>query len=390
MSNEIAIKVENVSKTFRLPHEKSGSIKSIVVNFWRRDKSYEKQKALEGITFEVKKGEFFGIVGRNGSGKSTLLKLLAGIYTPDTGNIHVDGKLTPFIELGVGFSPELSGRENVYLNGALLGFDHKEMKAMYEEIVRFAELERFMDQKLKNYSSGMQVRLAFSIAIRANTPILLLDEVLAVGDASFKAKCDEYFDKVKKDSGQTVVLVTHDMAAVQKYCNRAILINDGKIELNGEPGEISNQYTLENFEEKPQEDSNNKNLSNYIKRLEITRRSPLIMSDKDNLGLSIVYELNESIDVYLGIAVKYNGISILEHNSLSINIGSEKSKKYRVNYELPLESFNTSDLVVDVAIFNKANKQLLGYKTSSTLFKVKTKTKYTGGVMLSKGSWTIE
>ena len=264
------------------------------------------------------------------------------------------------------------------------------MKAMYEEIVRFAELERFMDQKLKNYSSGMQVRLAFSIAIRANTPILLLDEVLAVGDASFKAKCDEYFDKVKKDSGQTVVLVTHDMAAVQKYCNRAILINDGKIELNGEPGEISNQYTLENFEEKPQEDSNNKNLSNYIKRLEITRRSPLIMSDKDNLGLSIVYELNESIDVYLGIAVKYNGISILEHNSLSINIGSEKSKKYRVNYELPLESFNTSDLVVDVAIFNKANKQLLGYKTSSTLFKVKTKTKYTGGVMLSKGSWTIE
>jgi ABC-2 type transport system ATP-binding protein len=153
MAGDIAIKVENVSKTFRLPHERTTSIKGAVVNFWRRNRTYEKQKVLTDVSFEIKKGEFFGIVGRNGSGKSTLLKLLAGIYSPSEGSIQINGKLTPFIELGVGFNPELTGRENVYLNGALLGFSRKEMNSMYKEIVEFAELERFMDQKLKNYSS---------------------------------------------------------------------------------------------------------------------------------------------------------------------------------------------------------------------------------------------
>ena len=177
--DEVAIKVSHVSKSFKLPHEKSNSVKSIVVNPLKK-RTYERQEVLKDINFEIKKGEFFGIVGRNGSGKSTLLKLLAGIYSPDKGSIQVNGKLTPFIELGVGFNPELTGRENVFLNGALLGFNRKEMSTMYDEIVEFAELEKFMDQKLKNYSSGMQVRLAFSIAIRAKSDILILDEVLAV------------------------------------------------------------------------------------------------------------------------------------------------------------------------------------------------------------------
>src|SRR5580704_9615782 len=172
MSDNIVIKVESVSKTFRLPHEKNTSLKSAVINFYRRKRTFEKQQVLKNVSFEIIKGEFFGIVGRNGSGKSTLLKLLAGIYSPSKGNIHISGKLTPFIELGVGFNPELTGRENVFLNGALLGFSRKEMAAQYDDIVQFAELERFMDQKLKNYSSGMQVRLAFSVAIRANTDIL--------------------------------------------------------------------------------------------------------------------------------------------------------------------------------------------------------------------------
>jgi ABC-2 type transport system ATP-binding protein len=193
MSDEVAIKVENVSKTFKLPHEKANSLKSAVVNFWHSDRTFENQKALSDISFEVKKGEFFGIVGRNGSGKSTLLKLLAGIYTPSKGEIRINGKLTPFIELGVGFNPELTGRENVFLNGALLGFSRKEMEVMYEDIVKFAELRRFMDQKLKNYSSGMQVRLAFSIAIRAQSDILVLDEVLAVGDSNFQSTHDSGF-----------------------------------------------------------------------------------------------------------------------------------------------------------------------------------------------------
>src|ERR1017187_9842497 len=169
MAEEIVITVDHVSKTFRLPHEKNNSIKSAVINFYRRRRTFEKQRVLNDISFDIKKGEFFGIVGRNGSGKSTLLKLLAGIYSPSRGSITVNGKLTPFIELGVGFNPELTGRENVFLNGALLGFNRNEMNALYHDIVAFAELERFMDQKLKNYSSGIQVRLAFSIAIRAKS-----------------------------------------------------------------------------------------------------------------------------------------------------------------------------------------------------------------------------
>lgn len=244
--DEVAIKVDHVSKTFRLPHERAGSVKNMLVNFARRKKGYEIQQVLKDVSFEIKKGEFFGIVGRNGSGKSTLLKMLAGIYTPSSGSIQVNGKLTPFIELGVGFNPDLTGRENVFLNGALLGFNRKDMEAMYDDIVEFAELERFMDQKLKNYSSGMQVRLAFSIAIRAETDILVLDEVLAVGDEAFQRKCNDYFEK-QKGAKQTIVLVTHDMQSVQKYCTRAMLINDGEIVEIGDPDLVSEKYTKLNM-----------------------------------------------------------------------------------------------------------------------------------------------
>lgn len=241
---DTAIKVENLSKTFKLPHEKNASVKSALINF-RRRRTYELQHALRDVSFEIKKGEFFGIVGRNGSGKSTLLKLIAGIYAPTRGNIKINGSLTPFIELGVGFNPELTGRENVYLNGALLGFSRKEMNAMYKDIVEFAELEKFMDQKLKNYSSGMQVRLAFSIAIRAHSDILLIDEVLAVGDAAFQAKCMDYFADLKQ-KGKTVILVTHDMNSVRSMCTRAALITNGKMEMIGDPEYIAELYEKQN------------------------------------------------------------------------------------------------------------------------------------------------
>jgi ABC-2 type transport system ATP-binding protein len=240
-SNEIAIKVADVSKAFILPHEKKNSIKSLFVSMFRGRRTYEHQQVLKNISFEIKKGEFLGIVGRNGSGKSTLLKLISQIYTPDHGSITVNGKLTPFIELGVGFNPDLTGRENVFLNGALLGFNREEMLAMYDEIVTFAELERFMDQKLKNYSSGMQVRLAFSIAIRANSDILVLDEVLAVGDEAFQRKCYAYFAELKRNK-KTVILVTHSMDSVQQFCNRAILINDGQIVESGNPAKVAGEY----------------------------------------------------------------------------------------------------------------------------------------------------
>lgn len=248
---DIAIKVEGVSKTFKLPHEKHTSIKSAFVNFYKpHKKGYELQKALDNVSFEVKKGEFFGIVGRNGSGKSTLLKLLAGIYSPTAGSIHVNGKLTPFIELGVGFNMELTGRENVFLNGALLGFSRKEMQAMYKDIVEFAELEKFMDQKLKNYSSGMQVRLAFSIAIRAESEILLIDEVLAVGDAAFQRKCFDVFRELKKQK-RTIVLVTHDMSNVERFCDRTLVLDNGDFVTLTSSQDASSIYARINAEQAP-------------------------------------------------------------------------------------------------------------------------------------------
>lgn len=239
-NNDIAIKVTGISKTFKLPHEKNSSIKSIILNPFKK-RTYEKQEVLKDINFEIKKGEFFGIVGRNGSGKSTLLKLLAGIYSPDKGHILVNGKLTPFIELGVGFNPELTGRENVFLNGSLLGIGRKEIKDMYEDIVEFAELEKFMDQKLKNYSSGMQVRLAFSIATRVDAPILLLDEVLAVGDVAFQRKCYNYFKDLKRKN-KTVILVTHDMDVVREFCDKAVLISEGRLQFEGSAQETAREY----------------------------------------------------------------------------------------------------------------------------------------------------
>lgn len=232
--------VDHLSKSFKLPTERSWGLKQAIFNRFKGIKGYTKQEVLKDISFTVKKGEFLGIVGRNGSGKSTLLKILAQIYIPDSGSITVHGSLVPFIELGVGFNPELTGRENIYMNGAMLGFSNEEMDQMFDDIVQFAELAPFMDQKLKNYSSGMQVRLAFSIAIRARGDILILDEILAVGDAAFQEKCNQYFASL--DKSQTVILVTHSMENVREFCDRAILIDQGKIIEEGDPEVVADAY----------------------------------------------------------------------------------------------------------------------------------------------------
>lgn len=312
MSKEVAIKADGVFKAFKLPHEKTNSVKSAFLNFIQRKRGYEMQHVLEDVSFEIQKGEFFGIVGRNGSGKSTLLKMLAGIYTPTKGSIAVNGSLTPFIELGVGFNPELTGRENVYLNGALLGFNNKEVEAMYDDIVNFAELERFMDQKLKNYSSGMQVRLAFSIAIRARSDILILDEVLAVGDAAFQQKCYDYFYKLK-ETGKTVVLVTHDMGAVKQFCTRAMLLSDGKITVLGKPEEVALEYERLNF-------SANKQTSKEedVKKIK-TLNSDGKQINSFEYGQQIVFSMEmpkgERIGI-VGFIVQKNGEEVFATNTL--------------------------------------------------------------------------
>jgi len=239
------VEISKLTKSFKIPLEASSGVKQQLINILKGRKGYRVFTPLKDISFTINEGDFFGIVGRNGSGKSTLLKTIAGIYTPNSGNVKVHGSLVPFIELGVGFNPELTGRENIFLNGALLGFSHEEMESMYSAIVEFAELEDFMEERLKNYSSGMQVRLAFSIAIRAHADILLLDEVLAVGDEAFQKKCYSYFDKLKREK-RTVILVTHDMAAVERFCTKAAFIEDGHVKMIGKPYRIAAAYSRSN------------------------------------------------------------------------------------------------------------------------------------------------
>jgi ABC-2 type transport system ATP-binding protein len=235
-----AIDVRGVTKTFLLPHQLRTTFKEHFLHPFDRTE-YERQEALRDVTFSVEEGEFFGIVGANGSGKSTLLKIIAGIYRQDEGSVEVNGQLSPFIELGVGFNPELNARDNVRINGTLLGLSKRELEERFDEIIAFAELERFVDQKLKNYSSGMQVRLAFSIAIQVPFDVLLLDEVLAVGDASFQEKCFAVFDDIRA-AQKTVVFVSHDLGSVAAFCSRALWLQQGRVAYLGDAAEVVERY----------------------------------------------------------------------------------------------------------------------------------------------------
>jgi ABC-type polysaccharide/polyol phosphate transport system ATPase subunit len=238
--------VDHVTKRFVVPHERRNTLKERVLHPVRRS-GVHRFEALDDVTFAVERGEFFGIVGRNGSGKSSLLKCLAGIYRTDAGEIYVDGRMSTFIELGVGFNPELAARDNVVMNGVMLGLSPREARERFDEVIRFAELEEFVDLKLKNYSSGMHVRLAFSVMIQVRADILLVDEILAVGDANFQQKCFDVFFRMR-DEGKTVLFVTHDMAAVQRFCHRAMLLERGRIVAIGAPEEVADRYLELNFE----------------------------------------------------------------------------------------------------------------------------------------------
>jgi ABC-type polysaccharide/polyol phosphate transport system ATPase subunit len=241
----VLIDVQGVAKTFRIPDQRVDTIKERLAHPLRQIE-YRELKALRDINFSVHEGEFFGIVGRNGSGKSTLLKILASIYRADTGRIRIAGRLAPFIELGVGFNPELTARENVELNGVMMGLGRRQARNRLDSVLDFAELRDFVDLKLKNYSSGMMVRLAFAVMVGADADIMLVDEVLAVGDAAFAQKCTDVF-RDKRAAGKTLVLVTHDMAAVQAFCDRAMLIHDGQQRYLGDPEEAALRYYRLNF-----------------------------------------------------------------------------------------------------------------------------------------------
>ncbi|WP_438717063.1 ABC transporter ATP-binding protein [Enterococcus sp. AZ109] len=364
MNNEVAVKVEHVSKSFRLPTESTTSLKRTLVNYFKGVKGYREQNVLRDISFEVNKGDFFGVVGRNGSGKSTLLKIISQIYVPEKGAVEIDGKLVSFIELGVGFNPELTGRENVYLNGAMLGFSEKEIDEMYNDIVDFAELSEFMSQKLKNYSSGMQVRLAFSVAIQAKSDILVLDEVLAVGDEAFQRKCNDYFMQARKEK-KTIILVTHSMEAVRKYCNRALMIDKGEVKVLGTPDEVANQYSLDNVFESGSstviegEGKSNQEVSN-VKNLQVKLLSKDLLDSEDRyVEFEVTYEVDKAIDTYIAFSLTDIDRNVWMYNDNSMERMTKGSGIKRMRYKCELDKINQCKLQLTVSVRNEKSEPLV-------------------------------
>lgn len=377
-----ALIVTSVYKDFKLPHDKVSSVKSLFTHAFKRNKTYEVQHALRDINIDIKEGEFFGIVGRNGSGKSTLLKILAGIYQPTKGEVYRNGKLVPFIELGVGFNPELTGRENVYLNGALLGFTRKQINDMYDDIVEFAELERFMDQKLKNYSSGMQVRLAFSVATHAEADILLVDEVLAVGDAAFQRKCFEFFKELKALK-KTVVFVTHDMSAIREYCDRALLIEGSKVKLVGTAQDIAREYTQLFMDD--QSRHGNKEAGDRWGNGDAHITSVKAKLKGDYINVDVTIEINNDIDklIYGLHIVGQDGSEITAMNNRMIKapdiISARAGTQYAMSWEM-LNVFNDGNYFVTLTLIDDVANTLDWY-TKAAHFTVKRAERSTTAVL---------
>lgn len=393
---ESAIIVKDVHKSFRLPHEQHSGVKQALVNIFTHDRGFETRKVLGDVSFSIKKGEFFGIVGRNGSGKSTLLKLLAGIYTPDSGLVQVNGSLTPFIELGVGFNPELTGRENIFLNGALLGFSREEMSGMYDEIVEFAELTDFMDQKLKNYSSGMQVRLAFSIAIRAKSEILLLDEILAVGDEAFQKKCIDYFYRIKNND-QTTILVTHDMTNVERFCDRVLVLDDGKVLGMYDAAKAKIVYEQLNRPESASFDKDEEVVidkrwgTGEVKisaiRVNGSESDDIVVDHAKELRIDIDLEATHKKRVVVGLAVyDANGIVLAGPNSGTMKIISSDS----VQYVVPLNPLNPGDYFLRAAVLDTNQQVIYDHIEDAVRIKIASLGTTLHGKVDMFGQWNIK
>lgn len=358
-----AISVKNVSKTFLVPHEKISTLKGAFTNIFKKN-SHDVLHALKDVSFEIKKGEFFGIVGRNGSGKSTLLKILAGVYTSDTGSIEAHGAISPFLELGIGFNPELSGRDNIYLNATVLGMTKKEIDEKFNAIVGFSELERFVDQKLKNYSSGMNMRLAFSVAIHANRDILLMDEVLAVGDALFQEKCLFELRRLKR-VGKTIILVSHGEQSMRDFADRILVLDQGSVKaieqveralfiynnilVNYKEGESSSNNIV------TPDDKKNKIISVSIENEKCIETS--IFERDDMICFILRYDIGDLPQrLHVGFAIfdKLSGVQVCGNNTLYENVD--------LNWKIGL---NTITLSFDKNIFHKGD-----FVFSSSLFSV--------------------
>lgn len=395
---QIAVKVDHVSKYFKLPTEATNSLRTALVNRFKGIKGYKEQHVLKDISFEVEKGDFFGILGRNGSGKSTLLKIISEIYVPEKGTVTIDGKLVSFIELGVGFNPELTGRENVYMNGAMLGFSTAEIDAMYYDIVDFAELHEFMNQKLKNYSSGMQVRLAFSVAIKAQGDILILDEVLAVGDEAFQRKCNDYFQERKK-SGKTTILVTHDMGAVKKYCNKAVLIENGLVKAIGDPFDVSDQYSFDNLESSSHHNGNEDEglVTAEVKDFTARLLSPKKVTPDDEVVIEFSFDLlDDSVNPHIAFSFVdiSTGNGLYNDNSMDIPLSGVGPKKITYKCKLPYFNHVKLRLVAFLRDENQENLAILS-TTNPPVFSIdrvvdrtnRSELDSSTGLLIRQGKW---
>ena len=401
---KIAVKVDHVSKFFKLPTESTLSLRTALVNRFKGIKGYKEQHVLKDISFEVEQGDFFGIVGRNGSGKSTLLKIISQIYVPEKGKVIVNGKMVSFIELGVGFNPELTGRETVYMNGAMLGFTTAEVDAMYDEIVEFAELEEFMNQKLKNYSSGMQVRLAFSVAIKAQGDVLILDEVLAVGDEAFQRKCNDYFMERKK-SGKTTILVTHDMGAVKKYCNKAVLIENGFTKVIGNPDDVANQYSFDNATQSVNDSVQDQEIietnAKIIEDFTVNLLSSNQVTPKDEIIFEFSFKQLKDIETHIALSFVDIDTNYGYYNDNSMDLVINELGDKKIIYKCSLPYINRAKLRIEATIRDK-EKRVLAFAPSvkAPIFfverndlsgKSESERDSATGLLLRHGSWsTIE
>ena len=321
MAKNIVINVKNVEKSFKIYSDKGYTLKEKLLFFKQRN-SYTRHEVLKGVTLEIEKGEVVGLVGHNGCGKSTLLKLMTKIIYPDKGKIEINGKISSLLELGAGFHPDMTGRENIYTNASIFGLTKKEIDARLDDIIEFSELEEFIDSPVRTYSSGMYMRLAFSVAINVDADILLIDEILAVGDARFQAKCFNKMLELKK-SGITIVIVSHDLGSIERLCNRAIWIENGKIKDEGIPHDIVAEYLDdimskdENKKIKVQSNENNQKNSKekteerIIEKKENKKdKNRTGNKDVEIIGIKLLNEKDEISDTYnsedkLKIQVKY-------------------------------------------------------------------------------------
>jgi len=402
-TDRVMIKVENVSKSFKIPHEKNTTLKSSIASTLRLGgSSYSLFQALSDINFEVKEGEFFGIIGRNGSGKSTLLKILATIYQPEIGKVSIDGRVSPFLELGVGFNPELTAKENVFLNGAILGLTKKEISDKFESIIEFAELEDFVDMKLKNFSSGMQVRLAFSVAIQAQAEILLIDEVLAVGDANFQEKCFRTFKKMKSE-GRTIVFVSHDMDSIREFCDRAALIHNSKIEVIGSVDKAVQRYNEINF-------GDAKNESGILEvgstrwgngDVKITKAAVLNGSGAqqttfvtgDDLTLEVKYSVNKKIDKpNIGVSIfREDGIYCFDINTDLDKVSPKALEKDGVvTLSFKNMMLQKGNYYFKIGFYKDYWKETLDFIDLGPEFKIKDSEKKQHGLVFIEHDWKIK